>query len=153
MTEPFDEIIYHVKNKCDALLASPKYTIANLPKNIPEAGVYLFSDAGSHLYVGRTNKLRKRLQYHTRNNHNHATFAFLLARHETDNLRASYQLKGSRQNLLTNEQFRKAFDAARFRIKSMTVQFVEEKDPVHQTILEVLAALRTKAWYDNFDNH
>jgi len=35
----------------------------------------------------------------------------------------------------------------------MEVQFIEENDPVHQTILEVLAALRTKAKYNDFDNH
>ena len=57
--------------------------------------IYLFSQDGCPLYVGRTNNLRKRLQHHTRNNHNQATFAFLLARHETGNLKASYQPNGS----------------------------------------------------------
>jgi hypothetical protein len=153
MTDPFDEIISRVKDQYDMLLASPKHTIADLPKKIPNAGVYLFSQAGRPLYVGRTNNLRKRLQYHTRNNHNQATFAFLLARHETGILKASYKQKGSRQDLLTNDNFRKAFDAARLQIRTMDVQFIEEKDPVYQTILEVLAALRTKAKYNDFDNH
>ncbi len=153
MTDLFDEIVACVKEKCDALLASPKHTVATLPKRIPDAGVYLFSEAGCPLYVGRTNNLRKRIQYHTRNNHNQATFAFLLARHETGNLKASYQPKGSREDLLTDQDFRAAFDAARLKIKAMYVQFIEESDPVKQTILEVLAALRTNARYNDFDNH
>jgi hypothetical protein len=153
MTDPFDEIVSHVKAKCDALLASTKYTVDSLPKKIPDTGIYLFSQDGCPLYVGRTNNLRKRLQYHTRNNHNQATFAFLLARHETGNLKASYKPNGSRQHLLTNADFRAAFEAARLRIKAMDVQFIEEIDPVKQAILEVLAALRTNARYNDFDNH
>jgi hypothetical protein len=153
MTDLFDDIVASVKKKCDELLASPKHKIGTLPTKIPNAGVYVFSEAGSHLYVGRTNSLRKRLQYHTRNNHNQATFAFLLARHQTGSLKASYQPKGSRQDLLTNPEFRTAFEAARVRIKAMDIQFIEESDPVRQTILELLAALRTNARYNDFDNH
>ena len=49
----FDQVIIDVKDKCSQLLSSPKH---------------------------RINKLKNRLQYHTRNNHNQATLAFLLAR-------------------------------------------------------------------------
>ena len=153
MTDQFDKVVADVKRKFCDLQASAKYCVAALPKNMPSAGIYLFSENGLPLYVGRTNSLRKRLQYHTRNNHNQATFAFLLARHQTGNFKASYQPNGSRQDLLTNPTFRAAFDAARQRIREMDVQFVEEPDPIKQTILEVFAAFQTKARFNDFDNH
>ncbi|MBC2714035.1 MAG: GIY-YIG nuclease family protein [Desulfobacteraceae bacterium] len=82
MTDKFNSVIECVRSKFAELCRSPKYTLTHLPKEMPEPGIYLFSEAGRALYVGWTNKLRKRLQYHTRNNHNQATFAFLLARHQ-----------------------------------------------------------------------
>jgi hypothetical protein len=153
MTDQFDRVIACVRQKYADLCACPKCRIANLPAEMPTAGIYLFSEAGKALYVGRTNSLRKRLQGHTRSTHNQATFAFLLARHQTGNLKASYKPEGSRQHLLENPDFRAAFDAARERIKGMDVQFVEEVDPVKQTVLEVFVALETKAEFNCFDNH
>ena len=150
----FDGVIQCVRAKFDELVASPKHSVAHLPKEMPEPGIYLFSEAGVPLYVGRTNKLRKRLQYHTWNNHNQATFAFLLARHATGKLKAAYKPEGSRSDLLKKDpEFRDAFDAARSRIRTMDVQFVEEPDPIKQTILEVFAAFQTKATFNDFDNH
>ncbi len=153
MTEQFDHVIADVKRKFYILQSSTKHRLSALPQDTPSAGIYIFSENGRSLYVGRTNNLRKRLQYHTRSNHNQATFAFLLARHATGNLNASYQPKGSRQDLLTNTRFRDAFDDARERIRNMDVQFVEEKEPIRQTILEVFTAFQTKAEYNDFDNH
>jgi len=153
MKDRFDNVIEAVRAKFAALAASPRHSIQSLPMEMPEAGIYLFSEGGRPLYVGRTNKLRKRLQCHTRDNHNQATFAFLLARRETGRLKASYKPEGSRTALLSEPAFRAAFDAARRRITEMDVQFVEEPDPVKQTILEVFAAFQTQAEFNDFDNH
>ena len=120
---------------------------------MPEAGIYVFSEHGKPLYVGRSNKLRMRLKYHTRNSHNQATFAFMLARQKTGKLRASYKPEGSRVALLSEPAFRAAFDAARNRINLMDVQFIEETDSVKQTILEVFTAFETGAEFNKFDNH
>ena len=35
----------------------------------------------------------------------------------------------------------------------MNVQFVEESDPIKQTVLEVFTALETEAEFNNFRNH
>ena len=153
MKDRFDSVIEGVRAKFAALVVSPRHSVQCLPKEMPGAGIYLFSEHGKPLYVGRTNKLRKRLHYHTRNNHNQATFAFLLARHETGNLKASYKPDGSRTALLSEAAFRAAFDAARSRISQMDVQFVEEPDPVKQAILEVFTAFETQAEFNDFDNH
>jgi predicted GIY-YIG superfamily endonuclease len=149
----FDDVVESVRAKFAALVASPKYSIKLLPTDIPKAGIYLFSEDGKSLYVGRTNKLRRRLQQHTRDNHNQATFGFLLARIETGKLNASYRPEGSRTALLLEPGFRSAFDAARRRITEMDVQFVEELDAVRQTVLEVFVALETKAKFNDFNNH
>ena len=149
----FDSVIRNVRGKYAELMASPKYTVSGLPKEMPDPGIYVFSEQGKTLYVGRTNRLRKRLQNHTSNSHNKATFAFLLARHDTGNLKATYKPEGSRPHLLQDVTFRAAFDAARQRIRETTVQFVEEADPIKQSILEIFVAIQTEAEFNNFDNH
>ncbi|MDD2944131.1 MAG: GIY-YIG nuclease family protein [bacterium] len=151
--DQFDKIIQCVRENFAELISSPKLTISHLPKEMPGPGIYLFSERGIALYVGRTNTLRKRLQYHTRNNHNQATFAFLLARHQTGKLKASYRPDGSRAHLLQNPIFRSEFDEARERIRQMAIQFVEEPDPIKQSILEIYTAFQTKAVFNDFDNH
>jgi predicted GIY-YIG superfamily endonuclease len=149
----FAQAVKDVEEKCSKLLASPGHSMAALPKEIPLAGVYLFSERGRAMYVGRTNNLRKRLQYHMRNSHNQATFAFLLAREETGKTKATYQKDGSREDLLTQPEFRSAFDAARERVREMDVQFVDEPDPIRQALLEICTALQAGARYNDFDNH
>lgn len=128
-------------------------TLAALPKGIPERGVYLFSEGDCHLYAGRSNRLRARLQGHGRNSHFTATFAFLLARIKTDNLRASYKPEGSRADLLRNRKFKAAFDRARERIRRMNIRYVEEADPTRQALLEIYIALASGTEHNSFDNH
>ena len=149
----FDKVIRSVKRNFGVLMASSRHRVAELPREMPKAGIYLFSENGRALYVGRSNNLRRRLQFHTRNNHNQATLAFLIARRKTGFLKASYQSKGSRQDLLRDARFRAEFDTARERIRQIDVQFVEVNDPIEQTLLEVFAALQTGARYNDFDNH
>jgi excinuclease UvrABC nuclease subunit len=72
-------------------------------------GVYIFSEDGHALYVGCTNNMRKRFQYYTRNNLNQATFAFLLARAQTVNKKATYKKEGSRDDLLNQSAFSYVF--------------------------------------------
>ena len=80
-----------------------------LPTNMPEKGVYLFSDGRKHLYIGRSNGLRKRYyrNFHSRSG---ATFAFLMARKETGRLKPAYR-KGedSREGLMKDKAFKDAF--------------------------------------------
>ncbi len=150
--ETFTQAVKAVKKKCAALFKSPFYKLETLPKDMPEAGVYVFSKGRTVLYVGRTNKLRRRLQFHTRNNHNQATFAFLLARKETGKTKPSYKTNGSRSDLLRHGNFRAAFNKARSAIREMDVQFIEERDPNRQALLEICTAMKSKAKYNDFDN-
>jgi hypothetical protein len=97
MKRKFTEMMAEVERRYDALRTSPPFKCGEAPVSLAgKAGIYLFSEKGKPLYVGRTDDLRKRLANHRHRSHNTATFAFLLARHATDKKEASYQSSGSR---------------------------------------------------------
>jgi hypothetical protein len=136
-------------------MAMTPVTAATLPRRIPTSGVYLFSEGNNHLYVGRTNRLRRRLQEHCRPSagHNSAPFAFLLARKATGNRKATYRPTGSRRELESNRVFARAFTAAKRRVRAMDVRFVSETDPMRQALLEMYVAVALGTPHNDFDNH
>lgn len=71
--------------KYRALLAMTQVRFSALPRQMPDRGIYLFSEGDQHLYVGRTNRIRQRLAGHCRPSSTHfsATFAFGIARQVT----------------------------------------------------------------------
>jgi hypothetical protein len=153
--ERFREHVESLVPKLVALIGMTPVTVPTLPREMPARGVYLFSEGDEHLYVGRTNTLRKRLQNHCRPGSTHfkATFAFRLAREVTGNTRATYRTKGSRAALLLDPAFGQAFVAAKARVRRLSVRYVEEGDAIRQCLLEVYAAVVLKARYNDFDNH
>ena len=155
MNEIFRKHVETLEPSVAKLKAMMPVTVATLPRDTPAAGIYLFSDGGQHLYVGRTNQLRRRLQSHCRpsSGHNSATFAFLLAREATGRKKATYEPSGSRSDLEKNPRFSGAFSAAKDRVRRMDVRFVAEADPIRQALLEMYAALELKTKYNDFDNH
>jgi hypothetical protein len=83
-----------------------------------------------------------------------AAFAFRLAREATGNLRATYKKgEGSRAGLMGNPAFVEAFTSAKARICRMDLRYIEETDPVRQTLLEVYVAVVLEARYNDFGNH
>ena len=138
-----------------ALLDMEPVRASALPGDVPSRGVYLFSEEGRHLYVGRSNRIRKRLQDHCRQSsgHNSATFAFRIARQETGHIVATYSTKGSRSELEKDPLFASSFAAARARIREMEIRYVEEVEPMRQAILEMYVALSLETPYNDFDNH
>ena len=139
----------------EMLLSSQPFTFGSLPKDLPRAGIYLFTEAGRHLYVGRTNSIRKRLQQHCRpgSTHNSAPFAFRLARETRNVLKATYKTDGSRSRLIQDPEFLKAFNAAKVRLRVMHIRIVEESNPIRQALLEMYVAVSLEAPYNDFDNH
>jgi len=100
----------------------PPLAYGALPRDMPRSGVYLFTENGKHLYVGRSNVLRKRHGRHCRPGatHRQAAFAFLLAREKTGRINPSYKAGAeSRDGLMESPEFRTAFEAAKARIRSM----------------------------------
>jgi hypothetical protein len=132
-------------------------TVAAMPKDAPSQGIYLFSEAGRHLYVGRTQRqsIRVRMRQHCSASarQNEAVFAFKLARGMTGHLRASYTAKNSRASLVKDEEFGKAFSQAKERVRRMELRYVEETDPLRQTLLEIYVGVVLKTPYNDFDTH
>ena len=126
-----------------------------IPRLMPDAGIYLFSENDQHLYVGRTNTIRKRLQNHCRpsSGHNSATFAFRLSRQITGMTKATYTPEGSRGKLEKDSNFKEIFTAQKLRVKNMEVRFVEESEPMQQALLEMYVAVSLGTPHNDFDNH
>ena len=139
----------------EALIAAEPCRPLALSRDAPTAGVYLLSEGSVSLYVGRSNRLRKRLSNHCRvgATDKMAAFAFRLARIETGFLKATYKKKGSRADLMANAEFREAFEAAKARIRQMDVRFVEEADQLGQAMLEVYVAVALGTPHNDFATH
>ena len=149
--DKFQEAVKHVLKKCSELLKSKHLRRGGFPGKYKfRPGIYLFSEKGRALYVGRTNDLGWRIPSHTHNSHHSANFAFLIAKDKT---KTPKKTKKSRSELMKDKEFQEAFCEARKRIKKMDIQVIEEKNPVKQTLLEVCVALRTNAKYNSFENH
>src|SRR5262249_17388676 len=127
-----------------------------LPRDMPLKGVYLFSEADRHLYVGRSNNLRQRYKQHSSSwsQHNQAVFAFKLAREATGNITAVYGTGPGNRALLVNEPtFLAAFTEGKARVRRMSYRFVEEQDQTRQALLELYCAIVLKCPYNDFNTH
>ncbi len=156
MYEEFQAHVDALRPKLNQPLSMSGVKPSQLPKQMPKAGIYLLSENGQYLYVGRSNDIRDRIRKHTRPGATHRTaaFAFRLARHATGQLIPSYKKgEGSREALMSNPSFLKAFDEAKARISVKDLHYVEEADPVRQCLLEVYVAVVLKAKHNDFDNH
>ena len=155
MDPRFAALVETLAPKVAELLASPAYRRGQLPRSMPTSGIYLFSEGGSHLYIGRSDSIRRRYGLHTRPSaaHNQASFAFLIARHQTNNLRAAYRTDGGRKGLIQQPEFLSAFQNAKQRICQMDFRFVEETDANKHALLEIYAAIVLETKYNDFRNH
>jgi hypothetical protein len=154
MDPKFAKLVEALAPKLDDLLSMKPVRHGAVPKTLPMRGVYLFSIGNEHLYVGRSNTLRKRFHRHFTHPRG-AAFAFLLARKKTGKTQRSYK-KGSgltRTELMTDPVFKAAFHDARVQMKSMDYRCVEENDPTKQALLEIYCATVLGTEHNDFDNH
>ena len=141
----------------ERLVESAHCNYATRPKAMPSSGVYLFSEGDRHLYVGRSNKLRTRYNDHCSPSADYmlATFAFILARHETNRLEPCYKKNSpnNRKNLIKDPVFLDAFKLAKERIRNMQYRHVEEIDQTRQALLEIYCAIALNTPYNDFGTH
>lgn len=153
----FVNAIKSLNSSFERLLAMEPAGYRRLPKNMPKPGVYLFSEGGNHLYVGRSKDIRKRYGRHHRPSakQNMASFAFLLARETTGLTEAAYNRPGkhSRKDLMKIPEFADAFEDVKARIKTMHFRFVEETDQTRQALLEIYCAVVLETPYNSFATH
>lgn len=156
MHQRFAVIIEGLHPLFEALTNARPYSNGDLPKPMPDQGVYLFSENGLHLYAGRSNRLRRRYGQHSNpgSQYNQAVFAFRLAREITGQTTAAYASgEGSRQGLVADPDFSKAFIEAKKRVRSMDFRFVEVVDQTHQALLELYTAIVLGCPYNDFNTH
>ena len=137
------------------LLAFPPIQPTKLPASLPKAGVYLFTETNKHLYVGRSNDLRSRIQMHVRPSAktNQAAFAYRLAREKAGITKVSYKKLAPEDDWSLIEPFSSAFPESKERIRKMDLRVVSESDPMTQMLLEVYVAISLNTPYNDFDNH
>lgn len=152
MHPSFGHIVRDLPASLTKLLAcEPISGGAPLPAGTPSRAVYLFTENGTHLYVGRTNRLRQRYREHLSGRNNDAPFAFKLARHET----GLFKAKGmpTRKALEQDPGFYLAFQRAKARVGYMEFRYVEEIDDYRQCLLEIYATVELAAQFNDFANH
>src|ERR1700730_3317391 len=135
MDQKFSAFVETLAPQLVRLLAMQPHTYGALPRGMPTSGVYLFTEAGRHLYVGRSNRLRSRYGRHCGPGatYRQAAFAFQLAREVTRRTKATYRVgAGSRAGLMLDPKFAAAFTAAKERIRKMEYRYVEEADQNRQ---------------------
>lgn len=156
MHPSFATLIVGLHPKFERLVSMAPCKYGGLPAAMPKQGVYLFTENGIHLYVGRSNKIRSRYGRHCNPGATHrmAAFAFKLAREATGKIIASYKAgEDSRIGLMLNPEFSAAFNAAKVRIRDMNFRFVEEIDQNAQALLEIYCTIALNAKYNDFDTH
>jgi hypothetical protein len=153
MHEEFRKFTDGLDEQLNQLLRMTPVTLEHSIHNTPKGGVYLFTENGIHLYVGRTkNKFSDRLRGHV-NTATDCPFAFRIAREETGFTGSAYSGEGTRKNLLKNAKFVGAYEAAKKRIKKMEIRWVQESDPTRQALLEIYVSVVLKTPYNDFDTH
>ena len=155
MNENFRQHIESLQASFESLINSQPFVFEKMPSELSGPGIYLFSEGENHLYVGRTNSLKKRLQQHCRpsSSHNSCPFAFRLAREARNVPKATYKTEGSRAHLLEDPAFAQAFTDAKARLRRMDIRVVGESTPLRQALLEMYAAVSLNTPYNDFDNH
>ena len=155
MHPAFAAIVDSLEPTFRRLMESPPIRYGSFPKGMPTSGIYLFTEADKHLYVGRSRKIRTRLGHHCTPGatYKRGPFAFHLAREATGRLKATYKTQGSRADLMKDPVFVDAFVKAKTRIRAMDIRFVAEPDPLRQAVLEMYVAIALPTRYNDFDTH
>ena len=150
MNLDFDQLMADVKQLHEKLVGMTQVTRDSLGA-CDYPGVYLFTERGKDLYVGRGKNLKKRIPQHSPTRMTDAPFAFRLARKKTGMLKASYKPDElSRNNLKKNPVFIKAFLAEAERIGKMSIRYVRVEDATTQALLEIYTATVLDAPYNEF---
>jgi predicted GIY-YIG superfamily endonuclease len=122
--------------------------------DILRSGVYVFYRENKPLYVGRSNRLKERIQEHGRPSSDHysATLAFTIAK-ERMNFNKNELRVATRNQLEKAPGFAKVFFLAKKQVAEMQVKVIEIEDQIAQTLFEIYAALTLNTKYNDFSTH
>lgn len=155
MDPRFSALVDTLAPKLASLLAMQPITDGRLPPDMPLRGIYLFTKAGRHLYVGRSNNLKRRYKLHTLpgSQQNQASFAYRIACESMNQQPALYQADGGRRAHSLLPEFIEKFALAKATVRDMEFRFVEQTDQTYQAVLEIYAAVVLNTPYNDFSNH
>jgi hypothetical protein len=154
--QKFTDLVKALAPKFEQLLACRPLPYGKLPSTMPKSGVYLFTENGQPMYVGRSNVLRQQHGRHCRPRatYREAAFAFQLAREKTDRMKAAYRAGNeSRKGLMGDKAFAAAFREAKARIRAMEYRYVEEADQIREALLEIYCVVALDTPYNDFGTH
>ena len=84
-------------------------------------------------------------------NHNSATFAFIIAKHDAE--KKNIDLNKTRDELQVDPDFLPFFKNAKERVSEMKIKVIDIENPIEQTLFEVYAALELKTPYNDWETH
>lgn len=152
----FQKLVDKMPGLLQRMAAQPLRTRDNLA-GIPEKGIYVFYENNKPIYVGRSNRMKERIQEHSRpsSKHTSATFAFLLALNQ---FKEGGTRRGTPDNLTRKEleiipKFNKFFLKEKSRVAEMKIRAVEMDNQIEQTLFEVYAAMALNTTYNDFKTH
>lgn len=118
------------------------------------SGIYVFYENGKPIYVGRSNNIRNRIQWHTRESSGSesASFAFNLAKMDYSK---KAEINKSRKELMQIEEFLEIFRAHKLNLATIDFKCVEVENDILQTMFEPYLAFKLKTYPINntFENH
>lgn len=155
MHPKFQGLVEGLHASFERLIAMEPHVGVPPPTDMPVSGIYLFSDGDAPLYVGRSNRMRKRYFLHTRDGsrHNQASFAVRLVGEALKLPGPTYTKESSRKVLAGTEDFIREFALAKSRVRSMNYRYVEELDQTKQALLEIYVAVVLGTPYNDFGTH
>jgi len=118
-------------------------------------GGYVFYLDGNAQYTGRSNDVPKRLKQHSLvgSGYRSAAFAMRIAKRQLGLPRTYHLSRDHNDHPLNDPRLPDAFEAAKAKIRNMSVRVIEENDPTRQALLEIYIATRLGCPYNDFDNH
>lgn len=148
-----EEVEAHLPAVVDRLLSCEPRSSSNAVPEQP--GIYLFTENGAPIYVGRTRKLRSRWGQHTRSSspEHSAPFAFNLAKRKA--AADGIDVGRPRKVLAQDQEFSLEFLRAKERVRAMEYRWALVDSPVLSTVVEVYVAmlLGTEGDFNLFETH
>lgn len=117
-------------------------------------GIYVFYENEISIYVGRTNSIKNRIQWHTRpsSGSESASFAFNLAKRDYG---SKGEIKQTRKALMQIEEFKEIVNNHKLNLANVKFKYIAIENDILQTMLEPYLALKLNTYPLNntFENH
>ena len=137
------------------LLERPLVTIDDIGiTEVPQKGVYVLFEDNEPVYVGRSNRLKKRLKEHSSSGSAQysATLAFRSAKQDYSDFQ-NIEMKQTSKQLMMNVDFVKEFEKAKDRIAKMKIRFIRVEDQIEQAMFEIYAHMTLGTKFNDFNTH